>query len=103
LGTNHAKAVDEEPTTKRRKLHNGDAVGGSLVADGLTADTPLHFYIQDVTFAIPQRKKLRLEMTSTGGYVRARNQASGQVEFGLAVKNIRMGNPNGLCVILNIV
>ena len=90
------KAANEEPTVKRRKLQNGAAAGGPLVADSLTADAPLHFYIEGMSFASPQRKKLRLEMTSAGGYVRARNQASGQVEFGLAVANIRMGNPNGL-------
>jgi hypothetical protein len=54
----------------------------------VTADAPLHFYVQDVSFAVPQRKKLALEMTAAGGYLRARNQTSKRVEFGLPLGKI---------------
>lgn len=55
----------------------------------LKADGPLQFYVQDVSFAVPQRKKLTLEMTAAGGYLRARNQTSKEIEFGILVKDIR--------------
>lgn len=53
--------------------------------------------MQDLSFAIPQRKKLRLELTrllapSAGvkeEYLRARNQASHEVEFGVPMSKIR--------------
>ncbi|OAX77917.1 histone chaperone RTT106 [Emergomyces africanus] len=85
-------ALAEGPAAKKRKLINGGAGvgegGGASSANdaallaGLTADSELQFYIQDLSFAIPQRKKLRLELTlltasATGvreGYLRARNQ-----------------------------
>lgn len=38
---------------------------------------------------MPQRKKLTLEMTAAGGYLRARNQTSKEIEFGIPVKDIR--------------
>jgi hypothetical protein len=58
------------------------------------ADAELKFYVQDMSFSLPQRKKLRLEMTgrsgssSGAGYLRARNQASNEVEFGIDLSNI---------------
>ncbi|KAK2821771.1 hypothetical protein FQN49_007692, partial [Arthroderma sp. PD_2] len=47
----------------------------------------------DLSFTIPQRKKLRLEVTQdlAGGneYIRARNQTTGEVEFGIPVAKIQ--------------
>ena len=43
----------------------------------------------DVSFAIPQRKKLTLEVTAGNGYLRARNQTSKEVEFGVSMDKIR--------------
>ena len=61
----------------------------------------MQFYMTDVSFAVPQRKKLTLELTAGedgggererngGGYLRARNQVSKDVEFGVPVDKIRM-------------
>ncbi|PGH04086.1 histone chaperone [Helicocarpus griseus UAMH5409] len=96
------------PAAKKRKLINGGAAatgqmgGDAALLAGLTADAELQFYVQDLSFAIPQRKKLRLELTrlpaaasasaSAGGlaeYLRARNQGSGEVEFGVPLEKIQ--------------
>lgn len=45
--------------------------------------------MKDVSFAAPQRKKMTLEITAGRGYLRARNQTSKDVEFGVAVNKIR--------------
>lgn len=50
----------------------------------------LQFYVQDTSFAIPQRKKLRLELTrGLAPYLRARNQTTQDIEFGVPVGKIR--------------
>ncbi|OJD26371.1 histone chaperone RTT106 [Blastomyces percursus] len=100
-------AAGEGPAAKKRKLINGGVgVGAGAGAGstndaallaGLTADTELQFYLQDLSFAIPQRKKLRLELTRLApsaaggkdGYLRARNQASNEVEFGIPMSKIQ--------------
>ena len=51
-------------------------------------DAPVQYYVQDISFAIPQRKKLRLEVTA-GGCLRARNQATKDIEFGVSMDQIR--------------
>ncbi|KAF3491862.1 histone chaperone [Arthroderma uncinatum] len=92
----------EGPAPKKRKVANGligsvgaGAVGGadSVLIAGLQADADLQLYVQDLSFTIPQRKKLRLEFTQDLGggneYIRARNQASGEVEFGVPVAKIQ--------------
>lgn len=43
----------------------------------------------DISFAVPQRKKLTLEVTGGRGYLRARNQTSKEVEFGVPMDKIR--------------
>lgn len=53
-------------------------------------ESSLQFYMPDVSFAIPQRKKLTLEVTGGNGYLRTRNQTSKEVEFGVAMDKIRM-------------
>lgn len=74
---------------KRRKLQNGDAAGNVQSPVDVGADTPLQFYMQDVSFAVPQRKKLTLEITAGRGYLRARNQNTKEIEFGVPMDQIR--------------
>lgn len=83
---------------KKRKVAaaNGtaSAVAGAGEFNDLKADAELQFYVQDTSFAIPQRKKLRLELTrgtapGAKEYLRARNQATKEVEFGVPVGKIR--------------
>lgn len=52
-------------------------------------DAPVQFYVQDVSFAIPQRKKLTLEVTAGFSYLRARNQTTKEIEFGIPMDRIR--------------
>ena len=44
--------------------------------------------MQDVSFSIPQRKKFTLEITESG-CLRARNQGSKEIEFGVPLDRIR--------------
>ena len=64
----------------------------SALIVGIQGDADLQLYVQDLSFTIPQRKKLRLEFTQDLGggneYIRARNQASAEVEFGVPVGKI---------------
>ncbi|KAI5279360.1 hypothetical protein KEM54_004217, partial [Ascosphaera aggregata] len=58
----------------------------------------LRFYVTDVSFAIPQRKKLRLEVTRLvgsigGGVFRARNQVNSEIEFGVPIERIIPDGP----------
>lgn len=88
-----AQPVSDEPAIKKRKLEGNNGISSSAPSTtsvhDLKADSPLQFYVQDVSFAVPQRKKLTLEMTAAGGYLRARNQTSKEIEFGIPVKDIR--------------
>ncbi|KAI9039109.1 putative negative regulator of DNA transposition (Rtt106) [Aspergillus affinis] len=80
-----AAAVPDGPAAKKRKLEKGDATTGNAQSPGdLKADLPLQFYMPDVSFAIPQRKKLTLEFTAGRGFLRARNQTSKEIEFGVS-------------------
>ncbi|EEA27827.1 hypothetical protein TMatcc_003880 [Talaromyces marneffei ATCC 18224] len=84
--------ASDEPVIKKRKLEGNNGIGGALPSTSvhdLKADSPLQFYAQDLSFAVPQRKKLTLEMTAAGGYLRARNQTSKEIEFGIPVKDIQ--------------
>ncbi|KAL3455694.1 histone chaperone rtt106 [Aspergillus heterothallicus] len=89
--------VHDGPAAKKRKIENGAAAvaaadGTAGVAQSL-ADLKTHgelqFYMQDVSFAIPQRKKLMLEITAGKEFLRARNQASKEVEFGVPLDRIQ--------------
>lgn len=83
---------DDGPAAKKRKLQqqNGDAPGnGNANAQDLKTESSLQFSMPDVSFAIPQRKKLTLEVTAGNGYLRARNQTSKEVEFGVSMDKIR--------------
>jgi hypothetical protein len=87
--------VHDGPAAKKRKIENGAPAAGSVdggaqsLAD-LKTHGELQFYMQDVSFAIPQRKKLTLEITAGKKFLRARNQASKVVEFGVPLDRIRM-------------
>lgn len=86
-----ASGTEEGPAPKKRKVANGSAAGEtSADSKGLKANAELQFYVQDTSFAIPQRKKLRLELTrGEVPYLRARNQATQDIEFGVPVEKIR--------------
>jgi hypothetical protein len=73
----------DQPLAKKRKLENGQTA-----ASVDAKDAPLQFYAQDISFAVPQRKKLTLEITAAGGYLRAKNQQSHNIEFGIALQDI---------------
>ncbi|KAL3489183.1 hypothetical protein BJX62DRAFT_163710 [Aspergillus germanicus] len=86
--------VHDGPAAKKRKIENGAPAAGSVdggaqsLAD-LKTHGELQFYMQDVSFAIPQRKKLTLEVTAGKKFLRARNQASKVVEFGVPLDRIQ--------------
>ncbi|CEN61563.1 Putative Histone chaperone rtt106 [Aspergillus calidoustus] len=86
--------VHDGPAAKKRKIENGALAAGSVdggaqsLAD-LKTHGELQFYMQDVSFAIPQRKKLMLEITAGKKFLRARNQASKVVEFGVPLDRIQ--------------
>ena len=85
---------NDGPAAKKRKIENGagahTGTGGAQSLADLKTHNALQFYMQDVSFAIPQRKKLTLEVTAGKKFLRARNQASKEVEFGVPLDCIRM-------------
>ncbi|PGH27525.1 hypothetical protein AJ80_00766 [Polytolypa hystricis UAMH7299] len=93
-------SADGGPAQKKRKLAKDTADpaagGNSPLLAGLNADAELQFYTQDTSFAMPQRKKLLLEVTRSteasaagSGYLRARNQVSKEIEFGVPISEIQ--------------
>ncbi|KAL4808543.1 histone chaperone rtt106 [Aspergillus unguis] len=82
---------DDEPTAKKRKIDNANGITNGTAPGGADLKThkALQFYMQDVSFAIPQRKKLTLEVTAGNKYLRARNQTSKEVEFGVPLDRIQ--------------
>lgn len=92
------EAINEgaAPATKKRKLQNGDAPGHIQPAADLDADSKLVFYIKDVSFSVPQRKKFTLELTEHR-YLRTRNQTTKEIEFGIALDQIREFWNRGAC------
>ncbi|KAL4779100.1 histone chaperone rtt106 [Aspergillus varians] len=87
------QAVNDGPVTKKRKIENGTrtetGTGGAQSLADLKTHEALQFYMQDVSFAMPQRKKLTLEITAGKKYLRARNQTSKGVEFGVPLDRIQ--------------
>ncbi|RDW57440.1 putative negative regulator of DNA transposition (Rtt106) [Aspergillus mulundensis] len=81
--------LQDEPVAKKRKLENGTGAGSTQSLVDLKTHNALQFYMQDVSFAMPQRKKLTLEVTAGNKYLRARNQASKEVEFGVPLNKIQ--------------
>ncbi|KAJ5611609.1 hypothetical protein N7528_008714 [Penicillium herquei] len=74
----------EGPAAKKRKIGNEqDSI------DLKDPNLPLQFYVKDVSFSMPQRKKLTLEVTAGAKYLRARNQNTNQIEFGVPIDQIR--------------
>ncbi|OJJ59331.1 hypothetical protein ASPSYDRAFT_56938 [Aspergillus sydowii CBS 593.65] len=86
------EVVNDGPVAKKRKIENGTSGAGTGATQSL-ADLKTHkalqFYMQDVSFAIPQRRKLTLELTAGNKYLRARNQTSKEVEFGIPLDRIQ--------------
>lgn len=79
----------EGPATKKRKLQNGQSESnGQASVDLKDANAPVLFYVKDVSFATPQRKKLTLEITTGHKYLRARNQTTKEIEFGVSMDQI---------------
>ncbi|KAL4914035.1 hypothetical protein BDW62DRAFT_150221 [Aspergillus aurantiobrunneus] len=89
------QVANEGPAAKKRKIENGTGAatgtgtGGAQSLADLKTHAALQFYMQDVSFAIPQRKKLTLEVTAGKKYLRARNQTSKEVEFGVPLDRIQ--------------
>lgn len=78
------------PAAKKRKIQNGDSAGAvQAPVDVKSSDAVVQIYIQDVSFAIPQRKKFTLEVTAGQSVLRARNQATKEVDFGVPMDQIR--------------
>ncbi|BCS24695.1 putative negative regulator of DNA transposition (Rtt106) [Aspergillus puulaauensis] len=80
---------NDGPVAKKRKIENGATGAGTQSLADLKTHKALQFYMQDVSFAIPQRKKLTLELTAGNKYLRARNQTSKEVEFGIPLDRIQ--------------
>lgn len=79
----------EGPATKKRKLQNGQSGDNGQASVNLKdASAPVLFYVKDVSFATPQRKKLTLEITAGHKYLRARNQTTKEIEFGVSMDQI---------------
>ncbi|CAG8196069.1 unnamed protein product [Penicillium salamii] len=78
------------PAVKKRKLQNGESGETAQASVDLKdANAPVQFYVKDVSFATPQRKKLTLEITAGHQYLRARNQATKEIEFGVSMDKIK--------------
>ncbi|KAJ5585221.1 uncharacterized protein N7459_005021 [Penicillium hispanicum] len=78
------------PAAKKRKIQNGDsAQTAQAPVDVKDSSAPIQFYAQDISFAIPQRKKLTLEVTAGNSCLRARNQTTKEIEFGASMDRIR--------------
>lgn len=83
-----------EGPAKKRKFSPSSTKNSESA--GLNAtDAELCFHIRDVSFSVPQRKKLRLELTkpvetgtSAKQYLRAKNQQTNEIEFGVPVDEI---------------
>ncbi|KAL4868785.1 histone chaperone rtt106 [Aspergillus spectabilis] len=81
--------VHDGPAAKKRKIENGNGTEGAQSLADLKTHATLQFYMQDVSFVTPLRKKLALEITAGKKYLRARNQTSKEVEFGVPLDRIQ--------------
>lgn len=84
----------DEPGAKKRKLDApvaaANGAGGGSWAD---ASAQVSWRAPDVSFSIPQRKKLTVEIVSSpqgpqGGGIRAVAGAGGNVEFGISWSDV---------------
>ncbi|WEW55430.1 hypothetical protein PRK78_000861 [Emydomyces testavorans] len=90
--THPQSAPSGSAASKKRKItDDADFAQRSPGLAGIGDDADLQTYVQDTSFAIPQRKKLQLEITHAPEgveYLRARNQALNVVEFGVPFSKI---------------
>lgn len=89
--TAEAHPNGDGPSPKKRKLdasQGNEVQGKSLLHEDWNTKTCSS--INDLSFSIPQRKKLTLEIgTLTTQGLRARNPSTGAVEFGVSYQDIR--------------
>ncbi|EKG10826.1 protein of unknown function DUF1747 eukaryote [Macrophomina phaseolina MS6] len=87
----------DEPAAKKRKLDGPDSQKTAAGAPGAWASSfsGADFTLPDVSFAIPQRKKLNLQLVgagsagdSSGGGIRACSGGGANVEFGIGFRDI---------------
>ncbi|KAF2466869.1 Rtt106-domain-containing protein [Lindgomyces ingoldianus] len=89
---NHTSPASAEPATKKRKLDDSNGVSdGAIGGLGRLASTDMKAWrsYPSVSFSIPQRKKLTLELVTNKaeGGIRGLS-ADGKVEFGIAWKDV---------------
>jgi hypothetical protein len=105
LALKQVQVTPSEPTTvpqsKKRKLEETVAANGSA-AGWADRSVRADFTAPDISFSVPQRKKLRLEWVASSsgdpqkGGIRAVD-AGGDIEFGVAWKDIGMFMRFPLC------
>src|SRR5436305_14404406 len=90
---------ENAPATKKRRIddlsmrqlsNNNGSDGGAGTIKGepnTTTDGPALLAVGEISFSVPQRKKLTLEFFGWG--IRAVNPGSGMVEFGVRYGDIR--------------
>ncbi|KIV99251.1 uncharacterized protein PV09_09022 [Verruconis gallopava] len=87
LQASSTQPSDAQHLSKKRRLEDGGAANGST-ADWANRSRTAVYTAGDVSFSIPQRKKLRLEWTDAPhGGIRAANVA-GEFEFGVSWQDI---------------
>ena len=89
-------AKDGDPMTKKRKLDNS-TLSQTKSESFLDHETEVIYEARDISFAIPVRKKLQLEIAQHVSLapravipvyqVRARNQTSGEVEYKMSMQS----------------
>jgi len=86
------------PTTKKRKFEDGGTTKESSSEGWAGQSVRADHTIPDISFSIPQRKKLRLEWVESSssdlekGGIRGAD-AAGNIEFGMSWKDIGMHCP----------
>ncbi|KAF4535726.1 putative negative regulator of dna transposition protein [Lasiodiplodia theobromae] len=98
LATNGATASrTDEPATKKRKIEGGAeaAAGAGTIGAWTNSAAGADFTLPDVSFSIPQRKKLHLQLVaasgagdSSGGGLRACSGGGANVEFGIGFRDV---------------
>lgn len=98
MATNGATASrTDEPATKKRKIEGGAeaAAGAGTIGAWTNSAAGADFTLPDVSFSIPQRKKLHLQLVaasgagdSSGGGLRACSGGGANVEFGIGFRDV---------------
>lgn len=73
--------LDTSNPLKKRKLENGHAGGVDIARTDGHWDTASYSSIKELSFTIPQRKKLKLEIGDATSGLRGRNPVTDEVEF----------------------